>query len=235
MAGEQGPDRKGPRSKKAQENEKEAIQHLKRAIASGQHWYLALLEAIGLWTLPEETYRGRTRRYLIAGEAFDWLLLAERLGEEVNGFIPEDEYHDLIRRGKPPLELTAEKVRKLIGEAKYRAYLNYFYGITVEEALLLAVKEEVLKERRGWGYNGEQGIEDEAFRRLYGDTRDALLERFRKERRYSRKRSLELSQLKEFTYWLFKHRFQYWDRARVASDTKKGLNKLRQLGIAKKP
>ena len=70
-----------PRSKKAPENEKGAIEHLKEAVASGQHWYLALLEAIGLWTLSEEVYRGQLRRYLIAGEAFDWLLLVERLGE----------------------------------------------------------------------------------------------------------------------------------------------------------
>ena len=211
-----------------------AIEHLKEAVADGKHWYLALLEAMGLWVLPEENHRGRHRRYVIAGEAFDWLLLAERLCDEISGSIPEEEYHDFLWRGKLPLELSGDEVKNLIGHAKYRAYLNYFYGVTVEEALLLAVKDEIVKERQSWGYNGERGIEDEAFRRLYGDTRDVLLECFRKEAGYFRRRSLEFSQLKEFTYWLFKHRFQYWDRARVASDTKKGLNKLRQLGITRR-
>ena len=54
----------------------EAIKHLEQAIAGGKHWYLALLEAIGLWNTAEETYSGRTYHYLIGGEAFDWLLLA---------------------------------------------------------------------------------------------------------------------------------------------------------------
>lgn len=211
-----------------------AIEHLKEAVTSGRHWYLALLEAIGLWALTEEDYQGRRLRYLIGGEAFDWMLLAERLCDEIIALIPQDEYLDLIWRGKAPLELPAAEVKNLIGQAKYRAYLNYFYGITVEEALLLAVKDEVLKERRCWGYNGQGGIEDEAFQRLYDDTKQALLDCFRKEAGYARKRSLEFSHLKEFTYWLFKHRFQHLDRARVASDTKKGLNKLRDLGVTRK-
>ncbi|MFC2060490.1 hypothetical protein ACFLTZ_05315, partial [Chloroflexota bacterium] len=54
----------------------EAIRHLVQAISEGKHWYIALLEAIGLWTAAEETHNGRTYHYLIASEAFDWLLLA---------------------------------------------------------------------------------------------------------------------------------------------------------------
>jgi len=36
-----------------------AIEHLKQAIASGEHWYLALLEAIKLWNSAEEDYNER--------------------------------------------------------------------------------------------------------------------------------------------------------------------------------
>ncbi|GAI16526.1 unnamed protein product, partial [marine sediment metagenome] len=54
--------------------EDEVIRYLEQAIVSGKHWYIALLEAIGLWTTAEETHNGRHYRYLIAGEAFDWLL-----------------------------------------------------------------------------------------------------------------------------------------------------------------
>ena len=63
----------------ASEDGIKAVDELKAAIAGGKHWYIALLEAIGLWTTAEETHNGRLYRYLIAGEAFDWLLLAERL------------------------------------------------------------------------------------------------------------------------------------------------------------
>ena len=71
----------------------EAIRHLEQAIIGGKHWYIALLEAIGRWNTAEETHNGRTYRYLIDGEAFDWLLLAERLCETVDGLLPDDETH----------------------------------------------------------------------------------------------------------------------------------------------
>ena len=36
-----------------------AIERLKQAVASGKHWYIALLEAIKLWKSAEEDYHGR--------------------------------------------------------------------------------------------------------------------------------------------------------------------------------
>ena len=124
-----------------------AIKHLEEAIAGGQYWYLALLEAIRLWETVEETHNGRTYFYLVYGEAFDWLLLAERLCQAVDGLIPDDEKTTLLFHGEPPLNLPTEKFQELIGSAKYHQFLNYFYGITVEEALIRAVQEEVRKER----------------------------------------------------------------------------------------
>jgi hypothetical protein len=208
-----------------------AIGYLEQAIAGGQHWYIALLEAIALWTGADEIYDGRNYRYLIAGEAFDWLLLAERLCCAVDGLLPGDEKALLLFHGKPPLKLKREDFSRLIGNSKYRQYLNYFYGITVEEALILAVQEEVRKERRTRGYTDDRDAADESYRRIYGATRDTLLGYFRQERGYSRARSMSLIMLKEFTYWLFRYRLQNCDSSRVASDTKKALKRLRAMGF----
>ncbi|GAI19828.1 unnamed protein product, partial [marine sediment metagenome] len=71
-------DKQLPSSKLTPLGDTEAIRHLEQAITGGKHWYIALLEAIGLWDTAEETHNGRAYGYLIAGEAFDWLLLAER-------------------------------------------------------------------------------------------------------------------------------------------------------------
>ena len=67
----------------------QAIQGLKSAIAKGRNWYVALLEAVRLWSSPEEDYNGRHYQYLVDNEAFDWLVLTERLCEELDGLIPE--------------------------------------------------------------------------------------------------------------------------------------------------
>jgi hypothetical protein len=207
----------------------EAIEHLKKAVAEGKHWYLALLESMGLWTQPEEEYKGQRYHYLINGEAFDWLLLAERLCEEIDGYVSPEEVEELLFQGKPPVELSKEEFRKLIGDAKYKAYLNYFYGITVEEALLLAVEEEVVKEKKCLGFRYEGDITDEVFRRIYGAPQSVLLQQFRCEKGYPPTPELSFREYKEFTYWLFKYRLKGCEKARVASDTKKGLEYLYRL------
>jgi hypothetical protein len=208
--------------------EGEVIRQLKEDIAAGRHWYPALLEAIGRWPVAEEAVAGRSYKYLIAGEAFDWLLLAERLCWAVDGLLPGDEKTALLFHGKAPLELTADEFKKLIGSHKYRQYLNYFYGITAEEALVQAVEDEVRKERQALGKNNEPDITDEAFRRIYNLTQPELLRRFRSETGYRRCRSISLTELKEFNYWLFKYRLAHCDKARVASDTKKALGWLKK-------
>lgn len=206
-----------------------SIQHLKGAIAEGKHWYVALLEAIKLWASTEEDYDGRHYKYLIDGEAFDWLTLAERLCEEVDGLIPEKERLNLLFFDQAPIELTRDEFKSLIGNAKYQAYLNYLYGILVEQLLILAITDEIRKRKRVLGLNNDDGITDEAYKRIYGATRGELLRRFRKERRYPRLRSISLSELNEFTYWLFKYRVKTREKSCVASDTKKALIKLHRL------
>ena len=208
----------------------EAIRHFRNAIASGKHWYLGLLEAVGRWSSPQETFQGRHYQYLIEGSAFDWQLLAERLCEAVDGLLPEKEKSDFLLKGKPPLDITKEQFQELIGAVKYRQYLNYFYGVTVEEAILFTVKEEVRKERLLSAMVKEEDTTAEAFRRIYGETQPVLLEQFRKSKHYRRLRSISLSELKEFTYWLFKYRITHNDKSRVASDTKKALDWLNRNG-----
>jgi len=216
-------------------NNSAAIKHLEQAISSGKHWYIALLEAIGLWADGDETLNGRHYRYLIDGEAFDWLLLAERLCESVGELIPEDEKMALLFHARPPLRLSDSKFKTLIGSTKYSQYLNYFYGVTVEEALVLAVQEEIRKEKRTLGYNKEPNLTDEVYRRIYGATRPVLLTRFRREKGYPRLKNISLTELKEFTYWLFKYRLKNCDKARIASDTKKALEQLGTNGSNRGP
>ncbi len=207
-------------------SKQEAIQHLKDSIAKGKHWYIALLEAISLWTLPEETYQEYHYQYLIDGQAFDFFLLAERLCEEVNSLIPEEEKIELLF-GKPPIDLSSEEFKALIGNEKYRACLNYFYGITVEQALQSAVAREIEKEQQT--KVNRQDYFDLAFRRIYGADELTLLAKFRQEKGYPQSNEISLSELNEFNYWLFKYRLKNCDKARVASDTKKALNYLEYI------
>jgi hypothetical protein len=198
------------------------IQEMRSAVQSGRkHWFLAMMEAVRAWPLPHEVTAGRHYRYLIAGEAFDWLLLAERLSEEIEDLVPADELEDLLFHERLPLEMDAEEFRAQLG-AKYRAHLNFVYGVRVETALQLAVHGEVHKERlsRIWE-NGH--MDDEAFARIYGGTRAQMLAAYRQKLGQPATDELSLCDLNEFTYWLFRYRLANCDPARVASDTRKGL------------
>ncbi len=207
----------------------QAIQRLKNAVTEGRNWYVALLEAVRLWSSPEEDYDGRHYQYLIDNEAFDWLVLTERLCVELDGLIPEKERTNLLFFGIPPVKLSKDEFKNLIGASKYQAHLNYFYGILVEKFLLLSATEEIRKKKRTLGLNNDNGVVDEAYQRIYGTTQSALLKQFRKERHYPQLRSISLSELNEFTYWLFKYRIKTRDKSRVASDTKKALTKLHEI------
>ena len=207
----------------------EAIRGLRDGIAEGRNWYVSLLEAVRLWSSPEEDYEGRHYQYLVDNEAFDWLTLTERLCQELDGLIPEKDRTNLLFFGIPPMELSKDQFKNLVGLSKYKAHLNYFYGILVERFLLLSVTEEIRKKKTVLGLNNDNGVVDEAYERIYGATQSALLRQFRKERHYPRLRSIRLSELKEFTYWLFKYRMKTRDKSLVASDTKKGLLKLHEL------
>ncbi|MCH8987526.1 MAG: hypothetical protein IIA92_01800 [Chloroflexi bacterium] len=207
----------------------EALVHLRTALAAGAPWHGALLEAMGRWTMPEETFDGRRYRYLLLGEAFDWLLLAERLCADVDGAIPAEEKEQMLFNGQIPDTVDEDQFRDYLGPSKYRAYMNFHYGVVLEEALQLASEEEVRKRHLARSYPDTEELTEEAFNRLYGKPRSELLKTFQKETKKDRRRNLTLSDLKEFTYWLHKLRIKMWDPARVASDTRKAIRRLELL------
>ena len=209
-----------------------AIDHLRRAKTDGRDWPASLLEAMALWTAAQETYRRRVNTYLICGEAFDWLLLAERLIDAVAGLVPDDEKEDLLFSGRFPASFDVSQLKGLLGVDKYRGYLNYYYGVTVEEALQLATELELQKRDASNGVRYRDDSSEEAFSRVYGAPKSELLSRFREETGSAKRRSIGVSESKEFTYWLFKYRLQVSDKPKIASDTKKGIDQLRRMSEA---
>ena len=83
------------------------------------------------------------------------------------------------------------------------------------------------KERGTLGCNNKHDTADEAYRRIYAATKAELLKSFRREKGYPQLGSVTLTELKEFTYWLFKYRLKQCDKARVASDTRKAVERLK--------
>ena len=200
-----------------------AIAHLKNALYDGREWIPALLESISLWTLTDEVYKHHNHRYLLDGEAFDWLLLAERLLTEVDGLVPEDEKRDLLFSGDLPRSISTLEFKNILGTQKYSAHLNYWYGIVVEEAVILCAEEEERKRLQSDGMGKSFDVNTQAFLKIYGHSQRDLYLRFRKEKGYEESSPYSITEDKEFTYWLFKYRLINGEGERVASDTRKGI------------
>ena len=211
-----------------------AIKHLKAALSDGKDWPEALLEAMALWTVPEERRRKRKYIYFIAGEAFDWLLLAERLLDETRGVVPQDEIDDLLFEGRFPDRFDTERIPELLGGDKYRGYLNFHYGVTVEEALQLACELELRKRDASNGVRYRTAYSEQAFPLIYRKSREELLCMFRESETLDPEGVSSMAEHRAFTYWLFKYRWANSDKARIASDTTKGLRQLERMENASK-
>lgn len=225
----------------------DALETFLAAVAAGEAWFEALMRAIALWEAPAESVDGRDYRYLVGGEAFDWLLLAERLLESAAlaapGVIDPAEAERLLFEGvsppdeqsRRPQRLTDERLRELIGEHKHRAHLNYLYGVVVEQALQYAVELDIAKERVSVNIKDprfEDGARDPVYERIYGRPRAELLREFREQASRPQTAHIMLSELHEFQYWLFKYRVKNQEPARVASDTRKALAQLSRIEAA---
>ena len=201
----------------------QSVLHLKTRLEEGVSWPMALLEAIELWTAPEETFLETRLVYLIGSEAFDWLTLANRLCFEIRDSIPADELEALLFAGRFPSDFDEADFKETIGSDKYSAYLNYFYGVEVELALQYVVEEEVGKRFYASGRQYTADHTDAAFQRIYRSPYDDLLAAFRDDNSRVQRPVTSLTELKEFTYWLFRRRLRVSDKAKIASDTRKGI------------
>ena len=215
----------------ASDSAERVLERWRRDLRQGRDWVDALLDAVGAWPLAAERRQGREFVYLLGGEAFDWLALAERLLLEADGAAPTDEQERLLFEGALPERVTAQRFKEALGVSRYRAHLNYFYGVVVEEALWQAAEADALKQRGVRGVHHPHGLDDAVSERLYGLPFDELVRAHHREQGRNRPRVRHsLSDWKAFAYWRFKLRLTLHDRARIASDTQRGLAFLETVG-----
>lgn len=223
---------------------RELLRSLRERItaAGDQDWRIPLFEVISAWPLAHETVDDARHVYLIGGEAFDWRALAERLLRECSDIVSENARETLILGPDPPEGFTEEEFRRALGVDKHRAHLNYVYGVVVENALVLAVDEEIRKRRFSNGFQPDDDHTDAVYRTLYDAPLRDLVEEFLavepdaavRGRRKSAEdfAALSLHGSNAFTYWLFKRRFKIAEPARFASDTRKALDQLERMRLA---
>ncbi|MEX1021616.1 MAG: hypothetical protein WD058_00580, partial [Dehalococcoidia bacterium] len=206
----------------------QGVAAFRAAIEDGEYWYDALLRIIARWVAPVEDVDGVRLHYLIAGEAFDWLLLAQRLLATAEDLVPPVLAEQLLVQGVPPRAGSEEEFELAIGPSKYRAHLNFQYGVVVEELLQLAAEMELHK-LGGLARHGAKPADIEAFDRVYGKTLDELKVLYIAEQGESVGGRMTQTEMRAFTYWLSKFRIRHAEPARIASDTRKAMTILARM------
>ena len=201
--------------------------------SSPKDWKITVLEAIAVWPLANEQIDGEQFDYLIGGEAFDWRLLAKRLLSECGAVVKDETWWNWLSEPFPFGGFDETEFMRAVGVDKFRGHLSYFYGVTVEQALLLSVEDEIIHSRIASGRQLNDRSLGASYTKLYGNTRQQLWEVFKSEQgvrpaRDGRRHKDEhtLGSEDAFTYWLFKLRMKRSDPAKIASDTRKGLAQL---------
>ena len=219
----------------AERNADDLLIRFELELRGGRSWFDALLDCIRDWRIPRERVGEREYVFLIEREAFDWLLLAERLCDAMpEALLPPGELEALLLDETPPLPLSEDEFKRRLGPEKYWAHLNFLYGVRVEQALHLAVERTLLKERGGMAFSHARvDLDQDVFGRIYGSRHADLLREFRAAGSRPDTDRMSQSELQAFTYWLFRRRLERQDPARVASDTRLGLDMLLELELAR--
>lgn len=210
-----------------------------RVNAEPHRWRDHIFNAISRWSIPSEEIADEPHIYFIAGEAFNWRRLAERLAWHITFLLPEEEENAMARWLESDHMfggLEESHFRRVLGREKWRAFLNYFYGVTLERCLALHAGSRIAKAKFGGGQNVSDDMLDEAFEALYGGTEPELWIAFASESGLSIEsgvaRSLAIDD--EFTYWLFKRRIGTTYMAHVAHEVRHGLEALASITEADK-
>ncbi len=146
--------------------------------------------------------------------------------------VPPAEREALLWENRWPIDMENDEFALRLGPVKHSTHLNYLYGVLVEEALQLSVEEEIHKEvrSRAWGY--DQRVDESMYQRVYGRGREELFALHYEETGILMRHDVPYADWEAFTYWLFKQRLKLQDKARVASDTRKGLAQLTRMELA---
>ncbi len=205
-------------------------------IARPDDWKQLVLETVGQWPEASEVIGDQSLQYLIGGEAFDWRLLARRIMDSVENSPPRDEWQAWLDMPDLFGGFSEPEFMRVLGVDKSRASLSFFYGVTVEQGLIVAGREEIVKRRVASGRAASDDRCDEVYQRLYGNDRAGLWDEYCSESGLAETVGSDLNpvghslgQGDSFTYWLFKRRMERLDPARVASDTRKGLAQLEKM------
>ena len=207
-------------------------------------WQITLLKTVAAWPKENERAYDETFHYFVGGEAFNWKRLAERIAtqltEEGHSAVSTEDIFDWLGDTGVFGRLGEENFRRILGVDGWRAHLNFFYGVHIEQCLIAAIQSRIQKRRYGNGLPPSDASSDRAYLGLYEETEETLWQQFLDENSArladliaeSPEETRTIGLDEEFTYWLFKRRIENTNAAQVADETRRALEMLTRINTA---
>lgn len=188
-------------------------------------WHAAGISMVGAWPVTTDNSPNKLVYRLIGGEAMDWRQVI-KLGHEADSTLFEKyDVASWLRNSDIHGDVGAHEFTDCLGEERYKAHLNFFYGVKVERSLLSVTVDDLVKNVVSCGGPANSVTRRQAYKELYGVTYIELKSQFQQYLKDSGIQ-VDLSDIEaEFRYWLFKFRLNNSERVKTASDTKRGLDR----------
>ena len=218
-------------------------------IAKIQHqpnnWKTNFIKAIAAWPIESERIQNENFHYFIAGEALNWKRLAERIASQIPDHnlytISKNDIFKWIDNSSVFGGMNENQFRKNIRIDLWRAHLNYFYGVQIEQCIIADLQARIHKRQYSNGKPTSDNTSENAFFGLYEDSEKTLWKIFinensqRLQNLMTTKQELESRNIpleEEFTYWLFKRRIEHTNAPQIAAETKRGLDMMAKINKA---
>ena len=208
------------------------------------NWQTPFIETVAAWPIENEAIFDQTFHYFIGDEAFNWKRLAERIAiqlpQERHPPALDGELFDWISYSNVFGGIDEQEFRRILGVDGWRAHLNYFYGVQIEQCLITAVQSRIQKRRYSKGMPPSDDASERAYIGLYEDSEQSLWDRFLTENSdrlaalisESPEDTRSIALEEEFTYWLFKRRIEHTNASQIAAETQRGLDMMKRMAKA---
>ena len=120
------------------------------------------------------------------------------------------------------------QIKEFTNQKVYDSIISFYYGVIVERSLIIDTQEKYYKKNIGAGIPPNENFCENVFTDLYNLTYSNLREDYNKNFSINQDNKLSnfLYDENKFTYWLFKIRILNSQPEKLASDTKRGLDRL---------
>lgn len=166
-------------------------------------------------------------KYWIFGEALDWKLLSVNFISHHYNHL-KDEIEQWLDFSDPLGGFTEEEIKNITNAKIYRSIVSFYYGVIVERALIIDIQEKCYKNKISSGIYPNENSCNFFFVDLYGLSYSELCTQYNNFFLDESNKNFHrtISDENRFTYWLFKYRISNSEPEKLASDTRRGLDRL---------